>query len=766
MKVVLLSAVLSCACFAANGGGGAPVLLHTRRTTLALRLESGAWNVVHYGARVESAEDVGRLAWNAWSGRSSVGQRRPAAYAVYGGDKAGPYGFNKYGGLQVVHADGCVTTDLAGERAETLPDAPGAAHIALVQRDRAYPFTVVQHFRALEACDVIETWIELKNGEDGPVRLGRMDSFAMDFPLLSDEFRVQTATGNWGCEAQLRESAVERGQTVSFGARSGVRDSFENNASFMLSIGGRATETAGDVFGGVLCWTGTWGISVHRDQSDFLEIRAGADTAAGAYVLDAGKSIVLPKFAFTWSSAGKGQVSRNMHRWARDWQLPAGRKTRPVLLNSWEGNFFMYTEDSLVGMMAGVAEMGGEMFVLDDGWFGRGRHTRDIDGTEWGAVCKQGLGDWTVNPRKHPRGLGWLAGEAKKRGLAFGLWVEPEMANTNSYLYEEHPDWIIRERRRKVNAGRGGSQVVLDLSNPAVRDDVCRQLDAICAGTPGLVYLKWDANADFMNMGSAYLDGAHQANLPFDYTMGLYDILARLRAKWPGIDIQACSSGGGHVDYGFLRYADEFWGSDVSDARERVFIQWGECQFYPACCIAAHVTGVPNHCTKRTTPLKYRFDVAMSARLGFELRPENLSPDEVAFARACVANYKRIRRTVQQGDLYRLVSPYGHGHAALMYVNDDASHAVVFIWGLERWSGKDFLPPLRLQGLRPGGIYRVAEINRTKGAAPHVRVDGATLSGASLAAMGLPARLSGDYDSAVIELTDENKDTKTKGDSR
>ena len=731
--------------FAAEVGDS--FLLHTKNTTLALCRQQGSWNVLHYGAKVSSQSDAFALAWNRWAGGNSVSQRRPAAYAAYGGDKDGGYGFNKFGGLQVTHADGCLTLHLVGEKAETLPDETGVTHLVLVQRDRFYPFWVVQHFRALEKCDVIETWIELRNGEDGAVRLGRMDSFAMGFPLIANAFRFQYVTGQWAAEAQLRETSIERGQTVSIGSRSGVRDAWENNASFMLTAGETSSETSGRVFGGVLCWSGSWGISVQRDHCDFVEIRAGADTSAGAYVLDAGKSITLPKFAFTFSSKGKGQISRNIHRWARDWQLPAGSKLRPVLLNSWEGSYFSFTEKVLHDMMDGVKEMGGELFVLDDGWFGTGKYARDDVHKD-----KVGLGDWVINPEKLPNGLVGLSDEAKARGLKFGFWVEPEMVNTNSWLYEAHPEWVIREKNRPVNVGRGGSQTVLDYSNPAVRQNTYNQLDALYSKILDLAYIKWDANADFYNMGSTYLDAAHQANLPFDYTVGLYDLLAKLRAKYPQVDIQACSSGGGHVDFGFLRYADEFWGSDDSDARERVFIQWGESQFYPACTIAAHVTDVPNHQTHRTTPLKYRFDVAMSARLGFELHPKNMSAEDVAFAKKCVADYKRIRPTVQQGDLYRLVSPYDNNYAALMYVNEEATHAVVFLWGLARGNWSDFVPPLALQGLADDKSYAVKEINVAKGR-KHCRVDGRILGGSALGSMGLPVRLSGDYDSAVFELT-------------
>ena len=745
----LVSAVMLCAIGALSAGMvGDSFLLQTKSTTLALLKRNGAWDLIHYGAKASGVESVKALSWDQWAGRNSISQRRPAAYSVYG-EKALGQGINKFGGLQVTHADGVLTTWLEAVKAETVEDAPGATHLVLTQKDKVYPFYVIQHFRALAACDVIETWVELRNEESGAVRLGRMDSLAIDLPLLANKFFLQSTTGHWAAEAQLVESEIARGQTVQIGARSGVRDAWEGNASFMLTVGDKATETTGCVLGGVLCWTGAWGISVQRDHCDFVEVRAGADTSAGAYVLDAGKTITLPKFALTFSTTGKGQVSRNIHRWARDWQLPAGHKLRPVLLNSWEGSYFSFTEQILHDMMDGVKEMGGELFVLDDGWFGLGKYARDDKNRD-----RVGLGDWVINPEKLPNGLVGLNTEAKKRGLDFGFWVEPEMVNTNSWIYEAHPDWVIREKTRPVNVGRGRSQTVLDYSNPAVRQNIHDQLDALYSKIPGLAYIKWDANADFMNMGSTYLDAEHQANLPFDYTMGLYDLLAKLRAEYPTVDIQACSSGGGHADYGFLRYADEFWGSDDSDARERVFIQWGESQFYPACTIAAHVTDVPNHQTHRVTPLKYRFDVAMSARLGFELHPKNMSAEDVAFAKQAVADYKRIRPTIQQGDLYRLVSPYNSTYAALMYVNADASHAVVFLWGLTRGNWSDFVPPLKLQGISADRSYRVKELNVSQ-KKTHSRVGGRKLGGDALLSMGLPVKLSGDYDSAVFELKAE-----------
>ncbi|HNX33350.1 MAG TPA: alpha-galactosidase [Kiritimatiellia bacterium] len=743
-KTMMLAGLAACAVWA----GAAPVendfLLQTKNTTMAFQKSGATWLMVHYGARLDKAGDANALAWNGWVGGNFFGHRKPATYSVYGSDND-KSNMNKFGGLAVIHADGVTSTELVANGAKTVDDKPGVTHLVFELKDSVYPFYVTQHFRAVEASDVVETWVEIRHDEPAPVKLMRMDSVALVFPLLAKEYYLLSLTGQWACEGQLAEAPVALGQTVSMTSRSGVRSAFGNNPSFMLSVGEKATETAGRVIGAALAWSGAWNIAVQHDFVDALAINVGPDTGNGAYTLDAGKTLATPKTALTYSASGKGQISRNLHRWARDHQLRDGHMLRPVLLNSWEGAYFDFTEKTLTDMMDGVKELGGEMFVVDDGWFAKGKYARDDD--------KRGLGDWVLNDKKLPKGLGALADEAKARGLKFGIWVEPEMANTTSELVDAHPDWVLREKTRPLRQGRGGTQVVLDMTNPALRDNIFGQMDAMITGIPGLAYIKWDANADFMNAGSTYLGEDRQPNLWFDYTAGLYDLLGRLHAKYPDIIMKACSSGGGHMDYGFLRYADEFWTSDDTDARQRVFIQWGAGHFYPACAMAAHVTAVPNHQTHRSTPLKFRFDVAMSGRLGFELHPKNMAPEEVAFAKKAVADYKRLRPVIQQGDLYRLVSPWEHSYASLMYVNDDKSKAVVFLYGLNRTIMCDFPAPLMLQGLDAGKRYRLTEINKEK--RDHSRVNGKSLGGAALMSMGLPVKLEGDYDSAAFELTAE-----------
>ncbi len=668
----------------------------------------------------------------------------------------------KYAGIQAIHADGAVTLRL-NETGRQETDEDGGKHIVITLDDAAYPFHVTRHVKTWPDCSAVETWVEIRHEENAPVKLLKMDSFATSVPLAKfkcstlgkdtrypvpyPEVKVLSLAGIWAREANVRETSLAPGQLLVLSSRAGTRDAWESNAGMMVSFGENVSEEKGTVLGIALEWTGTTCRTVRRNWlGDETEVFAGVDMETGPYTLDPGVTVTTPKAIVVLSEKGRGEVSRQFHRWARNHLMPHGRELHPVLLNSWEGSYFSFTEKTLTDMMDGVKELGGEMFVLDDGWFGKGKYARDDKNQD-----KTGLGDWYVNPEKLPRGLGYLADECEKRGLKFGLWVEPEMVNVKSWLADAHPEWILREEKRPLALGRGGTQVVLDMTNPAVRDYLFETLDKVYSDVPSLAYIKWDSNQNIVNPGSTYLKADRQPNLWFDYTKGLYELLARFQAKRPGIMTQACASGGGHADFGFLRYADEFWASDNTDAYMRVFIQWGESMFYPACAMACHVTASPNHQTHRETPLKYRFDVAMTGRMGFELHPKNLSADELAFAKAAVADYKRIRPVVQQGDLYRLASPYENPFSSLMYVDDAKSHAVAFALGLQE--DGEHAVPFKLRGLDPARKYRVTEINRGKGL--HLELPADAVSGADLMARGLPAKLSGKFDSCALELVAE-----------
>lgn len=734
------------------------IAIDTAMTTIVIENRDGQWRIPYYGPRLRNAADILEIEGGA---KRWHGDTKHPAYAAFG-QQLLCMDVDKFGGLAVKHADGVITTELVADAdcPKEIEDCDGVRHVILKHRDRVYPFFVEQHFRADKVSDVIETWIEIRHEESGPVELARMDSFALDLPRVARSYRLLTLSSWWGSEGKLSEADLARSQTITVNSRNGVRGAWDANPSFMLQLDGSATETSGRVFGGVLGWGGAWRMSFKRDWGDIVQICAGPDNGAGAYRLAPGKTLKTPDFMFTWSENGRGDISRNFHRWARTRRLPHGTGLRDVLLNSWEGSYLTFNEKTLTDMMDGVKEMGGEMFVLDDGWFGEGDFARDHDvkpgkdGGLEGGKCDAGLGDWQVNRRKLPHGIDYLISETEKRGLKFGLWYEPEMVNLNSLLYTEHPDFVMSEPTRDQLCGRGGTQCVLDLANPAVVSNLHDQLHAIWQ-LPGLAYIKWDANANIFNQGSPYLGRDRQANCWFDYTVGLYSLLSRLVKEHPDTIIQACSSGGGRMDYGFLKYADEFWVSDVTDARERVFMQWGASQFYPACAQACHVTASPSHQTGRVTPLKYRFDVACAGRLGFELHPKDMTSDEIAFAKQCVADYKRLRKVIQQGDLYRLVSPYNDStYASLMYVAPDKAKSVVFIWGLNRGPNREYPALIRLAGLDPEGRYLVREINRLPDSNPHVAADGKTIGGDVLMNFGLEPILSnGDYDSCVLELT-------------
>ncbi|MCQ2393246.1 MAG: alpha-galactosidase [Kiritimatiellae bacterium] len=649
----------------------------------------------------------------------------------------------KHAGLQVIHADGAVTLRLKETgREEKMEGA--AKHVVITCQDEVRPFRVVRHILSWPDCGAVETWVEVSHSEKGPVKLLRADSFAAPVKASAKTVRVMSLTGVWAKEANVSEAPVGNGQIVELSSKAGTRSAWESNAAMMVSFGEKVNEEEGRVLGVALEWTGSTCRRVRRAwDGSTTEVFAGVDMTTGPYTLDAGKTFTTPKAILVWSEQGKGEVSRQLHRWARNHCLPHGRDLHPILLNSWEGSYFSFTEKTLTDMMDGVKQMGGEMFVLDDGWFGKGKYARDNVHRD-----KVGLGDWYVNTEKLPHGLGWLANEANRRGLQFGIWVEPEMVNTASWLAEEHPEWILREEGRPLALGRGGSQVVLDYTNPAVRARIYDMLDKVYASMPTLAFIKWDSNQNIVNPGSTYLPADRQPNLWYDYTVGLYDLLAKLESKRPNIMTQACASGGGHMDYGFLRYADEFWASDRTDALDRIFIQWGSLQFYPACAMACHVTAVPNHHTRRVTPLKYRFDVAMVGRLGFELHPKDLKPEEIAFAQAAVADYKKIRPIVQQGDLYRLASPYENSYASLMYVDEKKDAAVLFALGLDVDGQRT--AKLCPRGLDAARTYCVTEINC--GTRLHSTVDGKSFTGAELMKNGLAITLDGKYDSASFTL--------------
>ncbi|WP_303344171.1 alpha-galactosidase, partial [uncultured Muribaculum sp.] len=426
---------------------------------------------------------------------------------------------------------------------------------------------------------------------------------------------------------------------------------------------------------------------------------------------------------------------RNLHDWARNYSLKDGMGSRLTLLNNWENTGFNFNQDVLAQLMKEAKDLGVDMFLLDDGWFGN-KYPRKDD--------RAGLGDWEVTHDKLPGGIAALVDSARNAGVKFGIWIEPEMVNPKSELFEKHRDWVIMQPNRDTYYYR--NQLVLDMSNPKVQDHVYGVVDDILTENPEVAYFKWDCNSPITNIYSPYCKDK-QGQLYIDHVRGVYNVLKRIKAKYPDVPMMLCSGGGARCDYEALKYFTEFWCSDNTDPVERIYIQWGFSQFFPSKAMAAHVTS-----WNRNTSMKFRTDVASMCKLGFDIGLKEMTPDELAYCRQAVANWKALQPAVMDGDLYRLVSPYESNHAAVDYVSKDKNLAILYAFDINpRFQEK--LLPVKLQGLDPDKRYKVEEINLMPGRRSTLARNGEVLSGDYLMKVGLDAFTSSRNTSRVVKLT-------------
>ena len=644
--------------------------------------------------------------------------------------------------LRAVHADGNTSTELAYVSHTTEQEADGVQYTEITLRDTYFPFDVVLCFNAYQKENVIEAWTVISHNEKKPVMLYNYASSHLFFS--EPTYYLTQFYGEWADEMKMKEMQLTRGKKV-LESKLGVRSNQHAHACFLLGLDAPAQENSGRVLGGTLAWPGSWNLTFDVDNLDNLHVICGINSFAGQYSLAKGEKFETPRMLYSYSDEGTGRITRNFHRWAKKYGIWRGDRTRTTLLNNWEATYFDFNEEVLSGIIKDASEMGFELFLLDDGWFGT-KHPRNSDNA--------GLGDWQVNKNKLPNGLGYLVEEADKNGIKFGIWLEPEMVNPASELYEKHPDWVITQPNRPLDLSR--NQLILDLSNPKVQDFVYSVVDNTMTENPGIAYIKWDCNRFVTNSGSFYLPAEKQSHLWIEYVRGLLSIFERVRAKYPDVSIMLCSGGGGRIDYASLRYFDEFWISDNTDAYNRIFIQWGATYFFPSMALASHVSVVPNHITGRTVPLKFRFDVAMSAKLGMDLQPKDMTPEEKEFSKNAIQEYYGIREIVQHGDLYRLLSPYESVRTAMMYVSEDKKDAVVFTYLLEKVINGGNNQVLYLKGLDPEKRYRLNELNK----APNTYswftpLEGKTYTGAYLMEYGIRFPMYNQFDSKIIRLTEE-----------
>ena len=681
------------------------VVVETKGTSLVLDVEKGQQpKYIYYGAKL-NAQELQHLQKPAVFGRMDV-------YPAYGLNTPAE------AALAMKHSDGNLSTALVAEGS-----SKNGQVTTITLKDPVYPITVTLNYKAYVEEDMIEAWTEITNNEKGTVHLTTFASAML--PIRRGNVWLSHFYGSWANETQLVEEPLTPGQKVIVN-KDGTRNSHTDHGEVMFSLDGKGQENTGAVIGAAICYSGNYRLKIVTDDTDYHYFFAGINEDNSEYHLKKGETFKTPALALSYSEKGLSGVSRNFHKWGRKYKLMHGDKERKILLNSWEGVYFDINQQGMDQMMKDIASMGGELFVMDDGWFGE-KYPRKTDN------CA--LGDWVVDKQKLPEGIEGLLRDAKKNGVKFGIWIEPEMANTTSELYEKHPDWIVKAPKRDAVLGRGGTQVVLDLSNPKVQDFVFSIVDNLMSKYPEIDYIKWDANMPIMNHGSQYLTMQDQSHLYIDYHRGFEQVCQRIRQKYPDVTIQACASGGGRANWGVLPWFDEFWVSDNTDALQRIYMQWGTSYFFPAIAMASHISATPNHTVFRTTSMKYRIDVAMSGRLGMEIQPKNMTDEEKALCRQAIKEYKQIRPIVQFGNIYRLVSPYDKkGLASMMYVNDEQSKAVWYWWKTESFQN-EHLPRVKMAGLNPDKMYKVHELNRID--MQPLDFEGKSFSGAYLMSHGL-----------------------------
>ncbi len=636
--------------------------------------------------------------------------------------------------IQVLHNDGnsSLLLKYAEHSRRNLGD--GVDETVITLKDDKYPVTVQLHYVTYTKENVIKTFTEISHGEKKPIVLGKYASSMLH--LNGSKYFLTEFSGDWAHEVNIAEQELAFGKKM-IDTKLGTRANMFVSPFFQLALDHPSEENAGEVLVGTLGWTGNYRFTFEVDNKNELRIISGINPYASEYSLSAKEVFRTPDFYFTYSTQGKGEASRCFHDWARNHQVKNGNGTRMTLLNNWEATYFDFDENKLIGLMDEATKLGVDMFLLDDGWFAN-KYPRSSD--------HQGLGDWEETAGKLPNGVGRLVEEAQKKGIKFGIWIEPEMVNPKSELYEKHKDWVIHLPNRDEYYFR--NQMVLDLSNPKVQEHVFGVVDNLMTKYPGIAFFKWDCNSPITNIYSMYLKD-NQSHLYVDYVRGLYKVLDRIKAKYPDLPMMLCAGGGGRSDFEALKYFTEFWPSDNTDPIERLFIQWGFSQIFPSKTMCAHVTT-----WNRNASIKFRTDVAMMCKLGFDIKLDDMNENDHVYCSQAVKNYNRLKPVILDGDLYRLVSPYGSNHTSSMYVGKDKKSAVAFAFDVHpRYAEKTL--PVRLQGLDADKMYRVKEINLMPGSDSSLKGNNQVFSGEYLMNVGLELFTTQQLNSRIVEVTVE-----------
>jgi alpha-galactosidase len=612
------------------------------------------------------------------------------------------------------------------------------SQLEIVLKDTNEPLRVHLYYKTFPE-GVLARWSRIENTGKGSFGIENAASATWNLPAGTG-YTHRWLTGMWGGEFQLNEEPLKTGKSVQE-SRTG-HTSHEANPWFSIGKEGETTEEAGPVWFGELGWSGNWQIVTEYTPLHQPRVTGGYNPFDFHWTLAAGASLETPKFYAGYTDGGDGEASRILSQLQLQEILPKRGearqpKPRPIIYNSWEATEMNFTGDTQIALAERAAKVGVERFVIDDGWFGM----RDDD--------HAGLGDWTVTPKKFPQGLKPVIDRVHALGMDFGIWVEPEMVNPDSDLYRQHPEWAMQFPNREHSEER--HQLMLNLARPDVKEWMFNWLDKLVSEND-IAFLKWDYNRIWSEPGWDMAPGSSPGHpnpdaekaIYLEAVRNLYEVIDRLRAKHPKLEIESCSSGGGRVDLGILERTDEVWPSDNTDALDRQDIQFGYTQAYTPQTMVAWVTDVPST-DHRMVPLQYRFVVAMQGALGIGANLTKFSDADMALSAKLTEFYKTIRTTVQQGRLYRLASPLTGDPSQMEYVAQDGSQAVLLAF---QHSQRLLLPypAVRLRGLAPDAMYRLRALD------PEKYTGEAVLSGSVLMGAGVNLKLEGNYDSTALVL--------------
>lgn len=701
--------------------------ISTDKTDLVLQVgDNGRLYQTYFGEKLLNEADYQNLSWDVHAGSDgSISQR---GWEVYSGSGNEDY-FEP--AIAITHNDGKNSTYLYYVSSTTQP-VEGGTQTTINLRDDKYPVDVTLHYVAYPKENVIKTWSEIKHQEKKPIILSTYASTMLYF--CNSSYYLTEFSSDWACEARMSNQQLQFGKKV-IDTKLGSRAAMHTHPFFEVGLDQPVSEQQGQVLMGTLGWTGNFRFTFEVDNAGNLRVIPGINPYASNYELKKDEVFTTPEFIFTLSYNGTSEGSRNLHEWARNYSLKDGKGSRLTLLNNWENTGFDFNQEILANLMKEAKHLGVDMFLLDDGWFAN-KYPRKDD--------KAGLGDWEVTHDKLPGGVPALVKAAKEAGVKFGIWIEPEMVNPKSELFEKHPDWAIHDENRKIYYYR--NQLVLDLSNPEVQDYVYGVVEKLMKENPEIAFFKWDCNSPITNIYSPYLK-EKQGQLYIDHVRGVYNVMKRVKENYPNVPMMLCSGGGARCDYEALKYFTEFWCSDNTDPVERVYIQWGFSQFFPAKAMCAHVTS-----WNKETSVKFRTDVASMCKLGFDIGLKDLTAEELDYCQQAVANWKRLQPAIMDGDQYRLVSPYETNHMALNYVTKDKNKAVLFAYDVHpRFQEK--LMRVKLQGLDAQKNYKVEEINLMPGIESTFKANGKVFSGDYLMKVGLDVFGFAQTQSHVIEVT-------------